>query len=463
MKAIILFDLTFGDAGKGTLVDYLARAHGAHTVVRFNGGAQAAHTVVLPDGRWHTFSQFSSATFVPKLKTFLSRFMLFDPAALVGEERHLQSVGVSDAFSRLAVDADAPVVTPFHKAANRLREIARGAGRHGSCGMGIGETMADLVEDAGAILRVGDLLDGSVTRRKLRYFQEKKRAAVAGLVLPERGAPAETVARELGLLNDAGAVEEFTGLFGQVARRVEVVRSARAIFRRERTIVLEGAQGVLLDEWYGFHPHTTWSTTTPENARTLLRENGFSGEVRTIGALRAYMTRHGSGPFPTEDAAFTATLADVHNPTNPWQQQFRTGPLDLVLLRYALDVARKAGAVDALAVTCLDRVGGLKRVPVCTGYEGMAAELYEADLRVGTRLKVSKAPDLVHQERLTGALFGARPRVEGVLPLHLLPWVEDRLSTPVRVVSFGATHMEKAERPRSGVRKEGWEVRRRSA
>ena len=81
MNAIILFDLTFGDAGKGSLVDYLARRHNAHTVIRFNGGAQAAHNVILPDGRHHTFSQFSSATFIKGVRTHLSRFMLFDPQA----------------------------------------------------------------------------------------------------------------------------------------------------------------------------------------------------------------------------------------------------------------------------------------------------------------------------------------------------------------------------------------------
>jgi adenylosuccinate synthase len=462
MKAIILFDLTFGDAGKGSLVDHLARASAAHTVVRFNGGAQAAHTVVLPDGRWHTFSQFSSATFVPGVRTYLSRFMLFDPAALVGEERHLRGVGVTDALARLTVDADAPVVTPFHKAANRLREVARGAGRHGSCGMGIGETMQDLVEDPGAILRVGDLLDAATTRRKLRHFQEKKRVAMAGLVLPEGGETAEIVARERGLLNDARAVEECAALFAQVAGRVEVAASPRAIFRQEGTLVFEGAQGVLLDEWYGFHPHTTWSTTTPENARTLLREHDYAGEVQAIGALRAYMTRHGTGPFPTEAAPFAASLQDVHNPTNAWQQHFRTGPLDLVLLQYALDVARKSGPVDALAITCLDRLAHLSRVPVCTGYEGIPDALFDRDGRVGTRLKRAAAPDLAFQERLTAALFGARPRLEGVLPMHLLPWIEDRLSTPVSLVSHGATHLDKSPRPRS-IARGAWAGCRKSA
>src|SRR4051794_33587520 len=125
MSAWIVVDLGFGDAGKGSVVDFLVREHQTHTVVRFNGGAQAAHNVVLPDGRHHTFSEFGSGTFVPGVRTHLSRFMLVDPAALLAEERHLRSLGVSDAFERLSVDGRAIVVTPFQKAANRLREMSR--------------------------------------------------------------------------------------------------------------------------------------------------------------------------------------------------------------------------------------------------------------------------------------------------------------------------------------------------
>ena len=142
-QAILIADLGYGDAGKGSIVDYLTRKTGAHTVVRYNGGAQAAHNVITPEGKHHTFAQFGSGTFVPGTRTHLSRFMMVHPLALLAEERHLQSLGIDDAFPRLSIDREALVTTPFQQAANRIKEIARGDGRHGSCGMGVGETMSD--------------------------------------------------------------------------------------------------------------------------------------------------------------------------------------------------------------------------------------------------------------------------------------------------------------------------------
>ena len=104
-------DLGYGDAGKGAVVDRLCRDGGVHTVVRFNGGAQAGHNVVTPDGRRHTFAQFGSGTFVPGVRTHLSRFMLVDPLALATEAARLRTLGVRDAFARLTVDRRAPLTT----------------------------------------------------------------------------------------------------------------------------------------------------------------------------------------------------------------------------------------------------------------------------------------------------------------------------------------------------------------
>ena len=129
MTHYIVADLGYGDAGKGTVVDWLCSHGGAepvHTVVRFNGGAQAAHNVVAPDGRHHTFAQFGSGTFTPGVRTHLSRFMLVDPAALAAEAAHLGSLGIRDALDRLTVDRDALLTTPYHRAANQARERARG-------------------------------------------------------------------------------------------------------------------------------------------------------------------------------------------------------------------------------------------------------------------------------------------------------------------------------------------------
>src|SRR5688572_4356148 len=142
-RAIILSGLGYGDEGKGTWTDFLARTEQVHTVVRFNGGAQAGHNVVTPDGRHHTSAQFGSGTLVRGVNTHLSRFMLLNPIRLLKEDAELHALAIKDALARTSIDRRALVTTPFQVAANRLRELARGDGRHGSCGMGIGETMSD--------------------------------------------------------------------------------------------------------------------------------------------------------------------------------------------------------------------------------------------------------------------------------------------------------------------------------
>ena len=155
----IVCGLGFGDEGKGSVVDFLCSPRlpsPARTVIRFNGGAQAAHNVLTADGRHHTFAQFGSGSFTPGVRTHLSRFVLVDPLALAAEAAHLASAGVPDALDRLTVERDALLVTPYHQAANQTREAARGRDRHGSCGMGIGETVRYALAWPGDAPRVAD-------------------------------------------------------------------------------------------------------------------------------------------------------------------------------------------------------------------------------------------------------------------------------------------------------------------
>ena len=172
MKHAIVVDLGYGDAGKGSTVDWLCspgraeRSRAAsriRAVVRFNGGAQAGHNVVTPDGRHHTFAQFGAGTFhgVP---THLSRFMLVEPFALAAEAAHLAELGIGNPFALLSADSRALITTPYHRAANRVRESARdrtpGSARHGTCGMGIGETVSfSLAVSPDKPPRVGDCRD----------------------------------------------------------------------------------------------------------------------------------------------------------------------------------------------------------------------------------------------------------------------------------------------------------------
>ncbi|MEV5571306.1 adenylosuccinate synthetase [Spirillospora sp. NPDC052269] len=435
MRHAIVVDLGFGDAGKGTVVDRLcaqaARGTGAgpvHTVVRFNGGAQAAHNVVAPDGRHHTFAQFGSGTFTPGVRTHLSRFMLVDPLALAAEHEHLRALGVRDAFARLTVDRDAPLTTPYHRAANRARETARGAARHGSCGMGVGETAAYALAHPDLAPRAGDCLAPARLRQRLAalrdwYHDTFPAGGVSSEVAP---VPDGEPVPDVELVPDVDDCATAFLAFGASVRIVDdrhlprVLRTGRAVF--------EGAQGVLLDEWHGFHPYTTWSTTTFANAETLLAEAGEPGF--RLGVLRAYATRHGPGPFVTEDPALTADLPDPHNGAGPWQGSFRVGHLDTVALDYAV---RGAGGVDGLALTHLDIASTRPDLHLCRAYE--------MDGGIVRRLPFEAEHDLERQGALTERLLTARPVLE---PLgDPVDAVEDALGARVVLRSHGPTADDK--------------------
>ncbi|TDB75140.1 hypothetical protein E1264_40195, partial [Actinomadura sp. KC216] len=256
--------------------------------------------------------------------------------------------------------------------------------------------------------RVGDCLSPARLRRRLAELHDWYRDEFpSGEDVPDAGACAD--------------------VFAAFAGRVEIV-GAEHLHRllRTGTVVFEGAQGVLLDEWHGFHPYTTWSTTTFANAETLLAEAGeAAGSATRLGVLRAYATRHGPGPFVTEDPALTADLPDPHNAEGRWQGAFRVGHLDAVALRYALDVT---GGVDGLAVTHLDVAGARPDLRVCLAYENDGERV--------ERLETGP-PNLDRQAALTRRLLRAGPVYA---PLgRAEETIEDVLRAPVVLRSYGPT------------------------
>jgi adenylosuccinate synthase len=449
-RAAIVVDLGFGDAGKGLVTDALVRSLGAHTVVRFNGGAQAGHNVVTPDGRHHTFAQFGAGSFVPGVRTYLSRHVVVHPTALLVEAAALARKGVREPLERLSVSGEALVVTPFQQAACRLRELARGAGRHGSCGVGVGEAVGDALDDPASALRARHLGDGPALSRTLVRLQEKKRAELADALRTLAGSPAAEAERRV--LESPAVVDAWA----EAARRIAplVTPGDEALAARLAlggSIVFEGAQGVLLDEWHGFHPHTTWSTCTFANALDLLRECRFDGEIERIGVVRTYATRHGAGPLPTEDPALNASLPEPHNDHGPWQGAFRLGWPDFALLRYALEAA---GGVDALALTHLDALARLPHVRACTAYRPppgvrLDGALYEGDALyegVGeglVRPRPAASHDLERQAALARTLALVRPVYEELPwardagPERYARYVEAQSGAPVRLLSTG--------------------------
>jgi adenylosuccinate synthase len=302
--------------------------------------------------------------------------------------------------------------------------------------MGIGEAMAASIEHPQLTIRVGDLRD---KRRltELLHAQQLFFARCSETIMPYD--KQIRVMSDSAILHYPDSLSEVASVMCEVGKEVRIVPSTHlSRLAQQGSLLFEGAQGVLLDEWRGFHPHTTWSTTTPENARTLLAEIGYTHPTKTLGVMRAYHTRHGAGPFPTEAAGLAKYFHDKNNGTHEWQGAFRVGHLDMVLLRYALTVS---GGVDGLVLTHLDqyqRIAENSRQHVCVAYE------LEGGKRVYNLPINPHLTDLVWQERLTENVSGARPVYDTLgVGASLVEYLERQLGTPVVIGSYGPSAGDK--------------------
>lgn len=344
----VVLGLGFGDEGKGTMVDWLARQHAEPPlVVRYNGGPQAAHHVVHND-RAHCFAQLGSASFVDGSRTHLASDMAVDLYALHAEIAALATHGPS---AQVTIDPRCVLVTPWHAILGRVREALRGSERHGSTGRGVAE--AKLLPER---VTAGDL--GPHFEAKLRALRRSLLSRAAALVDAAR--PGDD-AREL--LARGGEDDLLDVSLHAASRPVTVTTAVPASLH----VILESAQGALLDRDHGFAPHITPSRITRASALEAIRALALDhGEPEVWGVLRAYHTRHGEGPLPSYDASLTQRLPEPHNRDDTPAGTFRVGWFDGVLARYALSFA---GPIDRLAITCLDRVARLTDRSIVTGWD----------------------------------------------------------------------------------------------
>ncbi len=439
-RATITTDLSFGDAGKGTTTEWLARESDSAVVIRFNGGGQAEHNIVTPDGRHHVFSQFGAGAFLPDVATHLSRDMWVNPINMNYEGEHLEGLGVPNVWSRVTIDQDARIVTPFHRAGNRLRELARGASRHGSTGQGISEAVMDAMFRDDLTVRAGDLSrDGLVGRLEaIRRYKLHQLNAFGSLLAHDTP--------DWEALNDAGVSDWYADVYRDWLQKVRIVpRDHLARLAVEYShLIFEPAQGILLDEKRGFHPHTTWSNTTPDNARRQLEDIGFQGDVKTYGIVRAYTTRHGFGPFVTEDTALDEPLYEYYNGIGPWQGKFRIGHFDAVAHRYA---ARAAGHLDGIVITGVDRYDDMPTWHYAPSYEmpdtpDVDQYFVRGSDGVASDIVLGHYGDKPHMTRLTQLLFDTKPRyetIERATREDIVHTIERELGLRAVLVSYGPT------------------------
>jgi adenylosuccinate synthase len=423
-QAWVVVDLGFGDAGKGSITDFLVRESRASLVVRFNGGAQAGHTVVDTDGRRHIFSQFGAGSFVPAVETLLGPDFLLHPGGMDVEARHLERIGVDDAWKRTFIDERVRVISPFQQAGGRLREVARAERAHGTCGLGVGECVDDSLRYPQDTLHARDLGDITRLRRALRAQRDRKREELRGLFLENCVAARQ----ELRVFDDSTLIGRIVEQWRRGSTRMRVLAADETddLLRQHGRTVFEGAQGVLLDQDFGFHPHTTWSDCTPRPALRLLE--GLDARVHRIGVSRTYATRHGRGPLPTESPSLTEQLPEVDGDDSS-QGRFRVGALDGVLLRYACAIV---GGLDGIALTCLDRTASV--VHVCEEYSGAQGETI-------ARIEAPLATDFLGREQLTERLRRSHART--TTTDDVVAWVENITGVPVIVESWGERAADK--------------------
>lgn len=348
MLARAVIGTSYGDEGKGRTVDWLATPDGpAALVVRSNGGAQAGHSVVAPSGTRHVFHHIGAGA-LRGARTHLSRFMVSHPMLFADECAALSAVA---AWPVVSADPRGWVTTPWDMMLNQAGEEARGGGRHGSCGLGFGETI-ERCEVGGVGLRIGDLGRDDLPNRlcAIRDDWLPRRCEVLGL--PMEGPLAHALAAPL--------LDRFVSQCRAFAEAV-ALRDDAAL-SDEPALIFEGAQGLLLDQGGPNFPHVTRSHTGMRNVAAIAREAGIDA-IAPLYVTRPYLTRHGRGPMEDERAIDPwYRIDDPTNRPNPWQETLRFGLLDPAALgeRIAKDIALAGDiAVEpALAVSCLDQIQG---------------------------------------------------------------------------------------------------------
>jgi adenylosuccinate synthase len=347
-KNVVVIGAQWGDEGKGKVVDLLTDR--ASAVVRFQGGHNAGHTLVI-DGVQTILHLIPSGILRPNVQCLIGNGVVLSPGALLDEIAALEAKGVP-ARQRLRVSASCPLILPYHVALDHAREKARGKNAIGTTGRGIGPAYEDKVSRRG--VRLGDLFDVEGFKSKLREVLDYHNFAL------ERYFSAERVDYTRVLEESLAQAEELRPMVADIPARLHALR------REGGNVLFEGAQGALLDIDHGTYPFVTSSTTTAGGAAS-----GSGVGPRDLdfilGIVKAYTTRVGAGPFPTElfDPDGDHLGARGHEFGATTGRKRRCGWLDMV----ALNRSFRINSISGICITKVDVLDGMETVKICTAYE----------------------------------------------------------------------------------------------
>ncbi len=414
--------LQWGDEGKGKLVDLLAREHDA--VVRYNGGANAGHSVVV-NGQRYKLHLVPSGILYPGKLAVIANGVVVDPETLLKELEGLRASNVDT--SGLVISTHAHAVLPYHKAEDELREeMLRKGPDHGASQTeigttrrGIGPAYADKIQRAGAV-RVGDLLRPDILSKRVEVA-----CAVKNPLFAASGKPTFDPAQICASATQAGSQ-----LRPMIRDTSYLLHDLLAEGKR---LLFEGANGTLLDVDHGTYPFVTGSNT---GATGIHAGSGVptSNLGRVLGIMKAYSTRVGSGPMPTElsdDKGHRIRERGREYGTTTGRPR-RVGWLDLVAVRYAAMV----NGITGIAMTLLDVLAGFEHLPICTQYDirGERTERFPAD-----------AEDLAAAKPLYQVLPGFPEEISSARKLSDLPsgarkyieFIENKVGVRIDIVSVG--------------------------
>ncbi|MBE9004272.1 adenylosuccinate synthase [Fortiea sp. LEGE XX443] len=347
MANVIVIGAQWGDEGKGKITDLLSRS--ADVVVRYQGGVNAGHTIVV-QGQTFKLHLIPSGILYPDTECIIGCGTVIDPQVLIAELDQLETLNISTA--KLLISETAHVTMPYHRLIDKASEERRGSHKIGTTGRGIGPTYADKSERTG--IRVLDLMDSKGLREQLEWTINYKNVLLEKLY-------------NLPPLDPKQVIDEYLGYADRL--RPYVIDTSLKIYdaiQRRRNILFEGAQGTLLDLDHGTYPYVTSSNPVAGGACV---GTGLGPTMidRVIGVSKAYTTRVGEGPFPTElDGKLGEHLCDrgAEFGTTTGRKR-RCGWFDAVIGRYAVRI----NGMDCMAITKLDVLDELEEIQVCVAYD----------------------------------------------------------------------------------------------
>ena len=421
MANVAVIGAQWGDEGKGKVVDWLASR--AEIVVRFQGGHNAGHTLVVGD-QTYKLSLLPSGLVRGKLG-IIGNGVVLDPQALLDEIDRVAAQGLRVTPDTLRIAENTPLILPLHPALDRAREAARGAGAIGTTGRGIGPAYEDKVARRG--LRIGDLFNPERFTVKLRELLDYHNFVLQNFYKVEPVDFQKTLDEALGY------AEILKPLITDVTARLHELRKQGAC------IMFEGAQGSLLDIDHGTYPYVTSSSTTAGGTAT---GSGFGPLYLDyiLGITKAYTTRVGSGPFPTElfDDVGARLAERGHEFGSTTGRARRCGWFDAVILRRAIEI----NSISGICLTKLDVLDGLETIRICVGYKDRNGEVLvdaptDADSYDGLQPVYEDMPGW------SESTVGAKSLDE--LPANARAYIkrlEELIEAPVDIISTGPDRNE---------------------